>query len=441
MREVKRYPTTTGQSWLEMSSYKHHNFKNLSEVKDAYDYIVVGAGYGGQAAARHLAELHPDASIAVFEAIKIGDNDSGKNAGFIIDVPHDFGDQGASSFEENQKYFELNTFIIKWMEDTIKEKGIEDVDWDHCGKYLCCSETKSFKLIEHEIDELKRMNCSYEVVEGDELFRRTGTRYYKKALYTSGTVLINPADVLRGMFSVMPENVDVFEEAPVMRIDEGSPTHVVLRSGKRIQCKFVLVTGGPFIPEFGIGQKVFCPVLSYGAFTRQFTDDEMRYFAGVKPWGCTAGHPAGTTVRFTRDNRIFVRNGFSFATNLTTSHQRIRRAIPKLRKAYENRYPELKHVNFEFIYGGMINMTMNYRPLMMQQYPTVFASASGEGAGVAKTSLIGYYLAEWVSGISSQNLDFLRKISTPKRLPPEPFLSMGAKARLMYEEFNAKTEI
>ncbi|MGE4291985.1 MAG: NAD(P)/FAD-dependent oxidoreductase [Desulfovibrio sp.] len=441
MKNVTRYPTTTGQSWLEMSAYKHHQFTDHSAIKDEYDYVIIGAGYGGQGAARHLAELHPDARIGVFEAIMIGNNDSGKNAGFIIDVPHDFGDQGASSFEENQKYFELNTFIIKWMEDTIKGNNIEDVDWDHCGKYLCCAETKSFKLIEHEIDELKRMNCSYEVVEGEDLFRRLGTRYYKKALYTSGTVLINPADVLRALFSVMPKNVDVFEECPVMRIDEGSPSSIVLRNGRQIKAKFILVTGGPFIPEFGIGKKVFCPVLSYGAFTRQFTDKEMRHLEGVKPWGCTAGHPAGTTVRFTRDNRVYVRNGFSFATDLTTSHQRIQRAIPKLRKAYENRFPELKHVNFEFVYGGMINMTMNYRPLMMQQHPTIFASASGEGAGVAKTCLLGYYLAEWVSGMPSQNLDFLRRISTPKKLPPEPFLTMGAEARLFYEEFNAKKEI
>ena len=95
MKDVKIYPTTTGQSWLEMSEYKHRTFNDLSKIQDEYDYIIVGAGYGGQAAARRLAELHPDSKIVVFEAIKIGNNDSGKNAGFIIDVPHDFGDQGA----------------------------------------------------------------------------------------------------------------------------------------------------------------------------------------------------------------------------------------------------------------------------------------------------------------------------------------------------------
>lgn len=62
--------------------------------------------------------------------------------------------------------------------------------------------------------------------------------------------------------------------------------------------------------------------------SRQLNDKEMKYFEGVKPWGCTAGHPAGTTVRFTTDNRLYVRNGFSYATHLTTSHQRIRRPFP-----------------------------------------------------------------------------------------------------------------
>ena len=167
----------------------------------------------------------------------------------------------------------------------------------------------------------------------------------------------------------------------------------------------------------------------------------MKYLEGVKPWGCTAGHPAGTTVRFTTDNRLYVRNGFSYATHLTTSHQRIRRAVPKLRRAFENRFPEIKHVNFEFIYGGMINMTMNFRPLMTQKHPSVYASASGEGAGVAKTCLMGHYIAEWINGIDSEELRFLRRIATPSHIPPEPLTTIGATARLMWEEFNAKSEI
>ena len=325
-------------------------------------------------------------------------------------------------------YYKLNTFIIGRMRKTIEDSGIK-VDWDPCGKYLCCSETKSFKLIETESEELDQMKVHYEIYEGEELAKRIGTRYYKKALYTPGTLLVNPADVLRGLYTTLPENVDVFEECPVMRIEEGTRARVTLLNGKEITAKTVIVTGGPFIEEFGIVKRVFCPVLSYGAFTRQLNDKEMKYFEGVKPWGCTAGHPAGTTVRFTTDNRLYVRNGFSYATHLTTSHQRIRRAVPKLRRAFENRFPEIKHVNFEFIYGGMINMTMNFRPLMTQKHPSVYASASGEGAGVAKTCLMGHYIAEWINGIDSEELRFLRRIATPSHIPPEPLTTIGATAR------------
>ena len=320
MQTVKRFPTTTGQSWLEMSSFKDHMFRPHTEIEDKYDYVIVGAGYGGYGVASHLAELCPDAKIAVFEALKLGNGDSGKNAGFIIDVPHNFGDQGNSTFDDNFMYYKLNTFIISYMRKKIEESGIK-VDWDPCGKYLCCVEPKSFKMMEEEARDLDKMKVHYEIYEGEDLARRIGTHYYKKALYTPGTLLVNPADVLRGLYSVLPENVSVFEECPVMGIANGSPAHVYLLNGKEITTKVVVVTGGPFIEEFGIVKHTFCPVLSYGAFTRQLNDREMHFFEGVKPWGCTAGHPAGTTVRFTTDNRIFVRNGFSYATSLTTSHQ------------------------------------------------------------------------------------------------------------------------
>ena len=102
MRDVKRFPTTTGLSWLEMSSFKDHLFKGHEKIGKEYDYVIVGGGYGGYGCASRLAELQPEARIAVFEAIKIGNGDSGKNAGFIIDVPHNFGDQGNSTFEDNE---------------------------------------------------------------------------------------------------------------------------------------------------------------------------------------------------------------------------------------------------------------------------------------------------------------------------------------------------
>ena len=46
MRDVKRFPTTTGLSWLEMSSFKEHLFKGHEKIGKEYDYVIVGGGYG-----------------------------------------------------------------------------------------------------------------------------------------------------------------------------------------------------------------------------------------------------------------------------------------------------------------------------------------------------------------------------------------------------------
>jgi glycine/D-amino acid oxidase-like deaminating enzyme len=46
------------------------------------DFAVIGAGFTGLAAARRLAELHPQARIAVLEATEVGEGSSGRNSGF-----------------------------------------------------------------------------------------------------------------------------------------------------------------------------------------------------------------------------------------------------------------------------------------------------------------------------------------------------------------------
>ena len=133
MKEVNIYPAELGVSgWLETSSFKNHQFKHEEAILDAYDYVVVGAGYGGYGAALRLKELFPGKRIAVFEAIRIGTNDSGKNAGFLIDVPHKFGDD-ISTPEDEKWTVKLNVHAIDTMRREIKAHKL-DVDWSEDGK-------------------------------------------------------------------------------------------------------------------------------------------------------------------------------------------------------------------------------------------------------------------------------------------------------------------
>ncbi|MEM6422064.1 MAG: FAD-dependent oxidoreductase, partial [Pseudomonadota bacterium] len=55
------------------------------------DWVVLGAGYAGLAAARRLAENRPSETVAIVEAGAVGENASGRNSGFAIDLPHNVG--------------------------------------------------------------------------------------------------------------------------------------------------------------------------------------------------------------------------------------------------------------------------------------------------------------------------------------------------------------
>ena len=97
------------------------------------DWVVVGAGYAGLAAARRLAENRPNDKVVLLEAHEAGEGASGRNSGFGIDLPHNVG----SSLEELEKsnaHMRLARTAIGYLGDMVKKHKIE-CDWEARGKY------------------------------------------------------------------------------------------------------------------------------------------------------------------------------------------------------------------------------------------------------------------------------------------------------------------
>ena len=87
------------------------------------DYVVVGAGFTGVAAARRLGELAPNSRVVLIEAQRAGMGASGRNSGFIIDVPHN-ADAADGAGEANQRMLRLNRFAIGWLQELVEKHQI-----------------------------------------------------------------------------------------------------------------------------------------------------------------------------------------------------------------------------------------------------------------------------------------------------------------------------
>ncbi|WP_237140461.1 FAD-binding oxidoreductase [Pseudomonas corrugata] len=440
MQKISKFPIVDGNlGWYETSPSHGRKLGDRLKGRKKFDFAVIGAGYTGVAVAQRLAELHPHASIAIVDALCVGQGTSGRNAGFVIDVPHNL-DAGESNIEHDHKLYKLNTFAINRLR-SFKDKHAIDCAWQDCGKYMSAHEQSNVAGLDHFVETLQAGGFEYKVFEGAALKKRLGTDYYRMAVYTPGNVLINPSSLIRGLAAALPESVTLFENSPVLSCEYGSP-HLLNFLGGSIQAHTVIQTTSSFNEEFGHLQNRLAPIFTYASLTEPLTPEELKkYFDGVKPWGTTSAHPAGTTVRFTPDNRIFVRNSLNYERSLNSNAEGLERAWKQHRKSFDARFPFLAHKVFEYTWGGMLCMTLNHQSVFKKSAEGVYTIVGCNGVGVAKGTYLGYYMAEYISGIKSHELDFIFDNSKPSWVPPDPLKALGAGIRLKHESSNAGGDI
>ena len=85
---VKKLPIDPGPSGWDAILPQRADAIRL-EDNITSDWLVIGAGFAGLAAARRLSQLCPTDKITVLDAKRVAEGPAGRNSGFMIDLPHD----------------------------------------------------------------------------------------------------------------------------------------------------------------------------------------------------------------------------------------------------------------------------------------------------------------------------------------------------------------
>ncbi|MCP5087047.1 MAG: FAD-dependent oxidoreductase [Rhodobacteraceae bacterium] len=394
------------------------------------DWLVIGAGFAGLAAARRLSENNPEHRVVIVDACRVGDGASARNSGFVIDLPHNVGTD-LDNLDMQRRSLRLARAAVKQLENTVQTNAI-DCQWSHRGQYMAAASDKGEAVLDGFSAGLDALGEPYQEVSAHDLKSAIGTGYYRRAIFTPGTILMQPAALVRGVADALPETVELYENTPVTGSQFGSPHQFATPAGA-IRARQVLLAVNGFAPAFNILKGRIFSLQLLASMTRALSQGELAEL-GCKPdWGVVPALPfGGPTMRLTQDRRLVMRSVFSYRHSRRVSADQYQKAKTLQAQQIQARFAALPKGIIEHTWAGSITLSQNFAPGFGKQADGVYSAVCQNGVGVTKGTISGILAADMASRRDNPLIADMEALGVPNRLPPRPFLDLGIAAKLKW---------
>ena len=415
------------------------NIQTLSSDLDC-EWLIIGAGYTGLSAARKLGQLYPNQKILLVDAQLAGEGASSRNSGYLVDTTLNDGFTSNKELENYKKKADIYKLGIETVKKFIKEYQV-DCDWNECGKYFASSKVEDKKILENFSDTLSKLGFEHNLLSNDGLNKRLGTNFYNTALHTKGGILLHPGKLVRAMIDTLPENVNLYENSSLLNWKKVNDTVICnFKSGNVKTKKIIFATNG-FLKSLGIKSNYNFPITLTASMTRSLTDTEFDSIGKPKEWGVLPVRPMGATIRMTKDRRILIRNTAEVFNPYQMSQSELDKRSLKQRIGIKKRFPQLPDDIIQSSWSGIVSRTRNSSQIFEKIDQNIFVAGCYNGSGIGVGTLFGEQIAIKASNENTKEIETIEARNKPTWLPPQPFLDLGVKTRLMYERLRARSEI
>ncbi|WP_337025750.1 FAD-binding oxidoreductase [Pantoea anthophila] len=402
------------------------------------DWVIVGAGFAGVAFARRLAEIKPELKIVIVDAFTTRESASARNSGFVIGLPHNIGSSTAE-LKKAHAYRNLLQEGIRQLEQVISQHNLQ-CDWEKVGKYHCQAERGNDRILNEYSRHLDLMDEPWTLAYSDELYHKLGTRFYSKGIFTPGCVLVNPAQLIAGLHHHLPENVQRFENTPVLGIRTGSLAEVVTPFGT-IRTAQVMLATNALSPELRPGLARQAAIATFASITEPLTDTQLATLPPMQSWGVTPVNAiAGATFRFTSDHRFLIRQHVIPALRGQVTAAQTHQATQHHQRLFSKLYPTLNSVKITHTWSGTLSVTRNGAPQWGILNRFICTAGGCNGAGVSKQTVAGSLLADFMLKQDNPHLADMLSLGQASFMPPSPVLDIGIALSLMKERFLGRKE-
>ncbi|NGO50814.1 NAD(P)/FAD-dependent oxidoreductase [Allomesorhizobium camelthorni] len=391
---------------MQFKSYWHDTAPSFAgaatgPVEGRYDVAVIGGGFTGLAAARHLAKA--GAKVVVLEANSVGSGASGRNGGHLNNgLAHSFlAAKAQLGAERAVALYRAFDDSVDTIERIVAEEGI-DCDFRRSGKLKLASKPAHFDQIARNYEAVHReVDSDTELLDATDLKREIGSAAFHGAMLSKKSAMMHMGRFVSGIAGAAAKHgATIFENAPVTGLTSLAGEHQLKTPRGSVTAGNVLLATGAYTSSpFGYFRRRIVPVGSFIIATRPLSEAEI---AATVPGNRTyvTSMNIGNYFRLSPDKRLIFGGRARFSA---TSDQRSdAKSGAILRASLARIFPHLAKIEIDYCWGGLVDMTKDRFP--RAGYADGLWYAMGySGHGAQMSTHLGIVMADAILGKADRN--------------------------------------
>jgi len=395
------------------------------------DVVIIGAGYTGLSAARHIADSGREPLIVDANTLAWGA--SGRNGG-VVSPKFRVGFSALMARYDRDTalhMYRTGYAAVDSLVETVETLGLTDASLHMGGHIAAAHNVHALAGLESTANWIKRETggASSVMIPADQVREMTGSTIFAGGLLTPKAGGIHPLNYARGIARHLTDRgVKIFINSAAQRVTREGDRVIVQTPQGRVSARQVIYATNGYSDQTRVTDSLHRRLIPFRSAIIATEPLPAHVLATLMP----GGQVCGDTKRMLRwfrvvgDRLIFGGRG-AFGKNDSQS------AFDDLQRSMAVVFPILRDYKVAYRWSGLVAMTLDYLPHAGKLDERSYYAIGYNGGGVAMSTWMGKQLSAMTAG---ENVELgLLAGDTFKPIPLHAFRAPGVRLAAGWQQF------